>query len=281
MAAAVLRPDETPGKLCLCYRCRERKPRDRFGPPRRPDRETRAPWCHACRERSDAAHERRCKRCGVPVPPGYVGRLCPECDRARKRRLDATRTPEQRQAGRQRVAERKGRPFAPGGLPWFADQPRLFSGTDESAWRSIEVANAWQAWAWWLARAPAWWTAARARHLRWQAAVQGRLNDARVEACQRALVSAEAIARELRRPACPYCGVRLDESNVSLDHMEPIALGGQHVEANLLGACLPCNMRKNAKPFVVWLGMLAEPYRSRCRELHALRLGDGRQGCLL
>lgn len=45
---------------------------------------------------------------------------------------------------------------------------------------------------------------------------------------------------------CAICVGRLKKSHV--DHIEPLALGGAHTEANLQLLCPPCNLRKGAKP---------------------------------
>lgn len=43
---------------------------------------------------------------------------------------------------------------------------------------------------------------------------------------------------------CGYCGVTLD-GNWNIDHMQPIALAGDHEFGNLIAACFPCNNLKH------------------------------------
>ena len=43
---------------------------------------------------------------------------------------------------------------------------------------------------------------------------------------------------------CVYCGIRLDFADATLDHVYPIARGGQNVAGNVVAACGPCNRRK-------------------------------------
>jgi hypothetical protein len=137
MAAAVLCPDETSGK--------------------------RVAW-----NRNDGP----CRKCGGVVvrrptkryPTGV--RHCPACDRSRDRR-NSPRTPEQRQAECAKVAAKRGRSYTPGVKPWKARKthyrPFRTSPDDfpEPLWRTVEQANARQAWRWWLAHAPVWWLDAR------------------------------------------------------------------------------------------------------------------------
>lgn len=58
--------------------------------------------------------------------------------------------------------------------------------------------------------------------------------------------------------ACVYCDMPFQE----IDHIEPIALGGQNHVDNLVPACETCNRSKGAKPLAEWLpGRLAEVAR--------------------
>ncbi len=43
---------------------------------------------------------------------------------------------------------------------------------------------------------------------------------------------------------CVYCGHRLDQAQATLDHVHPLARGGQHIAGNLVVACAPCNRLK-------------------------------------
>jgi len=60
----------------------------------------------------------------------------------------------------------------------------------------------------------------------------------------------EAAVYELSGHACIYCGAT---TNLSLDHIVPLARGGAHSEENLVVACRRCNSSKGGKPLVQWL----------------------------
>lgn len=47
---------------------------------------------------------------------------------------------------------------------------------------------------------------------------------------------------------CKYCQKQLTRFTCTLDHITPVARGGDHSFDNLLTSCLECNSRKNVKP---------------------------------
>jgi 5-methylcytosine-specific restriction protein A len=61
-------------------------------------------------------------------------------------------------------------------------------------------------------------------------------------------------ARELRQSAwwkakvsqglCHYCRQKVPSSELTLDHLVPIARGGESVKSNVVPACLACNRSK-------------------------------------
>ena len=51
--------------------------------------------------------------------------------------------------------------------------------------------------------------------------------------------------RELfRRGVCHYCGKTFPESELTLDHIVPVARGGRSTRGNLVVACRACNQAK-------------------------------------
>lgn len=48
---------------------------------------------------------------------------------------------------------------------------------------------------------------------------------------------------------CHYCGERVTQANVTLDHFVPQSKGGGHTKANLHTSCLACNSIKSGKTF--------------------------------
>lgn len=47
---------------------------------------------------------------------------------------------------------------------------------------------------------------------------------------------------------CRYCSKQLTRFTTTLDHVHPVAKGGNNSLENLLTACLECNSKKNVKP---------------------------------
>lgn len=58
---------------------------------------------------------------------------------------------------------------------------------------------------------------------------------------------------------CAYCG---NEATLTMDHVEPIARGGQHDANNVVAACPRCNTSKCASPLVVWLARRPDALRA-------------------
>lgn len=56
-----------------------------------------------------------------------------------------------------------------------------------------------------------------------------------------------------RAKTCPYCMESMRSADKSLDHMDPLSLGGEHTRSNVLVCCRRCNSRKHATPFTEWL----------------------------
>lgn len=65
-------------------------------------------------------------------------------------------------------------------------------------------------------------------------------------------VSANDWLRLLNRyqHGCAYCGTRADV--LHMDHVVPLARGGLHQIGNVLPACAPCNLSKNARLLAAW-----------------------------
>lgn len=50
---------------------------------------------------------------------------------------------------------------------------------------------------------------------------------------------------------CAYCDQR-PERTLQMDHVIPLSKGGRHAIGNILPACGPCNLTKNAALLIVW-----------------------------
>lgn len=47
---------------------------------------------------------------------------------------------------------------------------------------------------------------------------------------------------------CVYCARQLPAEDLTVDHVQPVARGGDHSDGNLAAACQACNTRKGAMP---------------------------------
>jgi len=84
---------------------------------------------------------------------------------------------------------------------------------------------------------------AKTRDNRWRtyAARRARLNNTIVEPINRQTI----IERDNR--TCHLCGTtHLADNEIHIDHVIPLARGGEHTERNLKVACAQCNLRKGA-----------------------------------
>jgi hypothetical protein len=50
------------------------------------------------------------------------------------------------------------------------------------------------------------------------------------------------------RFACQYCGAKAPEAVLHIDHINPVAEGGQTILLNLVTSCRPCNLGKGRRP---------------------------------
>lgn len=67
---------------------------------------------------------------------------------------------------------------------------------------------------------------------------------------------------------CVYCGETFPPEQLSVDHVQPRARGGDNSEGNLVSACQLCNTRKGAMP--AW-AFLAENEAERSNFLRYAR----------
>ena len=57
---------------------------------------------------------------------------------------------------------------------------------------------------------------------------------------------------------CVYCAGVFPPEQLSLDHVQPRARGGDNSPGNLVTACLACNTRKGHQPAWAWLAELPQ-----------------------
>ena len=53
--------------------------------------------------------------------------------------------------------------------------------------------------------------------------------------------------QQISRGICHHCGGRFQISELSMDHLTPLALGGQSTKRNAVVSCKTCNSAKGAR----------------------------------
>lgn len=100
------------------------------------------------------------------------------------------------------------------------------------------------------------------RHLRAEKMSQGDRHD--VAAFYRAVRSSRVVI-------CVYCRLAVLGRKAHIDHVIPLARGGEHKRANLAAACETCNRRKRALTGDEFRALLEAESRSRStQEVHSL-----------
>lgn len=56
-------------------------------------------------------------------------------------------------------------------------------------------------------------------------------------------------AKKLRRDPCVWCG----EPSDTIDHIDPLRVGGSSSPDNLVGCCYACNYRRRDHPLLHWM----------------------------
>lgn len=193
-----------------CGRCRQSKPASAFAPSQRRNWK----WCRSCYrswylERSGGLRKRLCDQCGTSM--SVTGRRAAEqfvyCSRACK---DRARKDAVIAAREQSKPDRWCRHCG-------VHMPR--SMRSDASYCSAKCNNA-------------------AHQLTRRASAR---SGAKQERIDRAFI----IARDEGR--CHICGSEPKGSDLTIDHVVPLALGGKHVSENLAVACLSCNCSKGAR----------------------------------
>lgn len=63
-------------------------------------------------------------------------------------------------------------------------------------------------------------------------------------------------ARIKNMPHCFYCRSELNNSNRTLDHKQPLSLGGTNKISNVVACCKKCNSRKGDMGFEDWCNLI-------------------------
>lgn len=87
------------------------------------------------------------------------------------------------------------------------------------------------------------------------------------------------------RDFCLYCGKKVEKvydwtadgkcsrTYLHLDHMDPIARGGEDAQYNSVYCCAACNQKKGDNLFTVWLQKLKPEYRELSRKVYVEKHG--------
>ena len=76
---------------------------------------------------------------------------------------------------------------------------------------------------------------------------------------------------------CQYCGGQFPTRELTIDHVTPRVLGGQHSWSNLVCACVTCNAKKGGRtPKLAGLKLIRNPVRPNRNPVITLRLGDAK-----
>ncbi len=76
---------------------------------------------------------------------------------------------------------------------------------------------------------------------------------------------------------CQYCGRNFSTKELTVDHVTPRVLGGQHSWLNLVCACVQCNARKGGRtPQQARMSLIRKPVKPRRNPVITMRLGDAR-----
>jgi len=59
---------------------------------------------------------------------------------------------------------------------------------------------------------------------------------------------------------CVYCGARMGKVLMTIDHWQPLELGGKNDITNYLTSCKPCNKDKGSEDPVAWCGRRGKDY---------------------
>jgi HNH endonuclease len=52
---------------------------------------------------------------------------------------------------------------------------------------------------------------------------------------------------------CVYCGAKMGDTMLTVDHVEPLELGGKNDSSNFVSACRSCNKKKGNQPPLQWM----------------------------
>jgi 5-methylcytosine-specific restriction endonuclease McrA len=76
---------------------------------------------------------------------------------------------------------------------------------------------------------------------------------------------------------CQYCGAQFSTRELTVDHVMPRVLGGQHSWANLVCACVKCNAKKGGRtPEQAHMKLIRKAVKPRRNPAVTLRLGEAR-----
>jgi 5-methylcytosine-specific restriction endonuclease McrA len=180
-----------------------------------------------------------CRSCGCEKPESEFHRyprnrdglqsFCKACQAEKKRAKYIENAPAQRAESLQRYAFKKAQ-----GL--ITDDQRAAKAAYDRAYRAKNEDR--------LAAIKNAWRATNADLVRAVRVAHKAKRRAQLKQGDPSRVVADWLAKQER--VCRWCGVDCS-SDFHIDHVIPLARGGQHVTENLCIACPTCNVRKHAK----------------------------------
>lgn len=206
-----------------------RQPCKRCGGPKEPGR--RRSLCDSCQDRAAVellpeSRRKPCKRCGRDKGPGRRRRYCDACQETANRdtRLAAKRRDWERHGDKRRASKRKN----------YAENAERLRAVAREYYAAHPERYAENQQRWIEENPERWLELKREREARRRARKRG-VPTQRIESL---------VVLEMYDGLCGICGTDVDVMNFHLDHIWPLALGGEHSYANLQPAHPSCNMRK-------------------------------------
>lgn len=70
---------------------------------------------------------------------------------------------------------------------------------------------------------------------------------------------------------CAYCGAKIQQDEMQVDHVIPLRIGGEDVPANMFPACRSCNHYKRGNSLEGWRKMLEQLPHTLERDCYSYR----------
>jgi 5-methylcytosine-specific restriction endonuclease McrA len=250
---------------------------------------------------ADVQPSKTCTKCGETKPLAEFHResvrpetghyqthraRCRSCDNDRHRVKALLRTKEYRSEERRRKAEREGRVYI-GRVERLALSQKKDAERKRLAEERRPERDARDAFRWWWSNCSREWRRLytnaefrahyernRAKEVARVAGYKRRNADRNREwsrrRAARMAIAGGLTAKDLNQikaqaRECFYCAKPLTASNRTVDHREPICLGGSNDRENVVAACKGCNQAKGYRSWVAWFAQLPAHHQKLIR----------------